>query len=141
MRNTKFKNIVSMFHDYLEEEGTKIREQIDDVQVLIDVHFPPNDEPEYGYFSISLECVLTKADFDKTDFVSFGIDVDDHDGRFTMTAEIAWGFPYSKTVERVFESPVNVNDENLLKVKNRLPFMMSRLREELLYNPKGKADD
>jgi hypothetical protein len=138
MRENKFKPIEKCFIEILEKESKLIDAEFSDVICFVDIFFPPNDEPKHGYFRIGLECTLNKADFDKTDMLYIGIDVNDHENSFEINADLSWGQPLSETVESVFSKPVDVTENNLLKIKEKLPFMFAKLREMIRDNPNGK---
>lgn len=137
MRASKFKSIEVLFADFLRTEAVRIKEDFDDVMCNVYVHYPPNDEPQYGYFCISLECILNKADLDKTDLVSLAIDIDDHNNKFKINASVSWGNPYARTIEMVFTEPVDATEKNLTIIKEKLPFLVSKFRELIRDNPNG----
>lgn len=143
MRKHKIKQIESMFRGGLEKEVSRIKADFPNVSCSVEVDYPPNDiptngEPNYRFFSISLECILENAALDRADYLSVGMDVYDFDRRFTINADVYWGNPYAKAVQKIFPEPVEMTDENLRILAGQLPNLLLRLRKELSDNPHGK---
>lgn len=139
MRQERLKPIENFFFGFLETEASRISNEFSEVLCKIHVFYPPDSEPQYGYFCISLECILHKAASENADLISMGIEVDDHDNKFKITADLSWGNPYARTIERVFVEPAEVTEENLEIIKENLPHLFVRMREEIRANPRGKA--
>ena len=137
MREEKFKPIKKLFIDYFEQEASKINADVSYANCRAYAHFPPNSEPEFGYFSMYMDCILIRADFDKSDNISLGILAYDHDDKFTINAEICWGEPSGKIEAKVFEEPVEVTEQSLAIIKEKLSDLVSKLRELMRENPDG----
>ncbi len=138
MRNKKLEPIRDLFLGALNKEADKLNRDFSYVSCQAYVHFPPNDEPEFGYFSIFLDCGLANVDLDKADNLSLCISVDDHDGKFKINADIAWGEPCYEVLSPVFEKPVNVSDASLVSIYEKLPDLILELRKQIIDYPNGK---
>jgi hypothetical protein len=126
--------------DYLKLVADQINEEFTDILCSVDV-FPPSDTAStLAGTSVSLECILQNADADNADLISLGVDIrgDTHSPR--MTVDVAWGNPYAKAVYELFPNPVAVTDENLRLVRTKMSELVSRLREEIRKNPRGKQE-
>lgn len=120
-----------MFIDFFEQESAKINKDFDYATCNIEVHFPPNDEPQYGFFSLYMSCLLIKREYEGSDNVALGILAYDWNNKFTINADICWGHPSGKLEDEVFQKDAEVTDENLSIIKERLPSMILKLREAL----------
>ncbi|MEP7038359.1 MAG: hypothetical protein ABI891_08450, partial [Acidobacteriota bacterium] len=77
-----------------------------------------------------VSCLLNKREYEGADDVALGIHVYDWNDDFTIDADICWGHPGRLEYE-IFEKPVNVTEENLNIIKERLPIMVLKLRNAL----------
>lgn len=134
MREDKFKPIKARFIEYFEQECRKINAEFRHASCNVETHFPPNDEPKYGYFSMHLSCLLHKTEFEGADNLSLHISAYDWDNKFTIDAGIGWGHPSGKIEAEVFEKTVPVNEESLSVIEEELPDLVSKLRQLLLNN-------
>jgi hypothetical protein len=128
--------IQARFRSDFEKEAASINSEFDDVLCTVDSFVSTNGD----YSMMSLGCVLGKADQDKSDSLSVGIDIELIDGQPTMTADVAWGPPFSKAVGAVFDLPVEVNEDNLDRLQTELPRLFFRNRQELRNNPRGRTN-
>lgn len=137
MRENKFKPVKDLFFDYLKQEGDKINEDFANVKCTISANFPPNDEPEYGYFLMYIDCVLENAHSDKADLLTLGISIYDQTKNLEIVTDISWGHPSGKIVDSIFKKPVEVTEEHLNTIKEKLPNLILKLRETIRENPNG----
>jgi hypothetical protein len=135
MRENKFKPIKELFIDYLKEECRKINTEFNYAKCNVETHFPPNDEPRYGSFSMYISCLLDKSEFEGSDNVALGILAYDWDNKFTINADICWGHPSGKLEAEVFAEPAPVNKKSLATIKDKLPDLVSKLRDVIRDNP------
>ena len=131
MREDKFKPIRDTFLDYFKREAAKINKDFDYATCNVEVHFPPNDSPEYGNFMMGISCLLKNKEYEGSDNVALGVNVYDWNDRFTLSADVSWGHPSGEFEDEVFENPVEVTAENINIIKKRLPDMVLKLREAL----------
>lgn len=137
MREDKFKPIKELFLNYFEQEAAKINADFDYASCRAYANFPPNDDPQFGLFSMYIDCGLNDVADDKSDNLGLGITAYDHTATLTINADICWGYPSGKIEAEVFEEPVEVTEESLAVIKERLPDLVSKLREVIRDNPKG----
>jgi hypothetical protein len=136
MREDKFKPIEKLFIDYFDEESSNINADFPYASCKTYANFPPNDEPLFGSFGLYISCILKEVDVNKTDDVSLGILAYDYDNNLTINAEICWGYP-GKIAAELFEVPVEVTEQSLAVIKEKLPDLVSKLREVIRDNPNG----
>ena|ERR1700733_6148154 len=138
MRETKFRPIVKLYFPFFEKEGEKINADFPKVHCRTYFSYPPEDAPEHGFCRIYMDCILNSVESDKSDNVGLGILIYDFDQTLTINAEISWGDPSGETEQCLFDEPVNVTEQILLEIQERLPSMVDKLREAILSNPYGK---
>jgi len=90
-----------------------------------------------GYFSLFLDCGLDNVSSDRSDNLALGIEVYDKNDTLTINSEICWGHPSPKIEAEIFEEPVEVNEESLAEIKEKLPDLVLKLREVIRDNPNG----
>jgi hypothetical protein len=139
MRSDKFKVIEAMFAEHFNTEAAKIKTEFERMDCFVGINYPPNDDPDHGFFMISLDCLMLDADVDKSDCLTVYIDVNDHNDVFTVNAGLSWASPFSKNIGEAFPENVPVSDENLKLIKEKLPDLFSKTREEIQNNPRGKG--
>lgn len=138
MREDKFKPIEELFIDYFEQEAGKINTDFNYVSCRAYANFPSNDYPSgRGYFSMFMDCLLESADLDQTDNFALGIKVYDKNDNLTINADICWGHPSAELEAEIFDEPVEVTEKTLAFIKEKLPDLVSKLREVIRDNPNG----
>lgn len=137
-REDKFKPIKELFIDYFEQEASKINSDFNYVSCRAYAHFPPNHyEVGEGFFNMVIDCLLKNATYDKTDNLALEIEAFDKNDKLTINADICWGYPYSKTEAEVYEEPVEVTEQTIAIIQEKLPSLVSKLRELIRDNPNG----
>lgn len=135
MIEDKFKIIENLFADLLKEEANKINKDFKDL-ICISYIYPPNDEQEFKNCTLGLDVVLHKADLDKADNLFLEIYIEERENALGINARVVWGSPLGK-IQSIFKYPVPVTEENLVVVKEKLPYLISKLRETIRDNPNG----
>jgi hypothetical protein len=136
-RSEKFTPIVEAFLKYFEQEAALINaEYHGKVSCRAYANFPPEDSPNHGSFTLFADCLLRGVAWDHCDGLAVGIEASDFDERVTINADLAWDV--SPSIEfQVFDDPVELNDQSLTQIKEKLPYMFKKLRELLDLNPSG----
>lgn len=137
MRINRFKPIENLFIDYFKQEADKISSDFKFVSCNAYTHFPVDENVGVGFFSMGLDCMLAEVDDDKTDAIALEIVAFDKENKLRVDVDICWGTPYGKTEAEIFEEPVEVTEESLAMIKEKLPGLVSKLRELIRDNPNG----
>lgn len=138
MRNTDYKQIEELFIHYLEGEAVKINARFDYVTCRAYAKASSRGPGEgMHYLGMYMDCLLTDAAAKKADNVALVIQISDLDGKWNINADICWGHPSGKIDAELFAEPVEVTDESLSIVKEKLPELVSKLHELIRDNPKG----
>jgi hypothetical protein len=137
MIEEKFNLIEPSITALLDEASKEINK--DFTALLCSVYvYHPNDEPKLGHYCIGLDVVLHNVYGDNSDNLFLEVFIEERDKRFGMDARSAWGYPRNKTIQWCFDKPVDVTEENLRIIQDKLPHMIEKFREEIRDNPNGK---
>jgi hypothetical protein len=136
MIEDKFELIKTLFIDFFNEEANKINKNFKDLICIVYV-YPPNSEAQFPNCALGLDVVLHNADLDKADNLCLEIYIENSKNKIFMSVKIVWGHPSGKVAGRIFERPIEVNEENLTIVREKLPNLVSKLREQIQKNPRG----
>lgn len=136
-RREKFTPIVDAFREDFKREAELINAEFDGkVSCSAYANFPPEDSPKHGSFGLFADCGLLGVAWDHCDNVAISIEGSDFDERVTICADLAWG--ESPSIDfQVFPEPVELNDQSLAQIQQKLPYMFRRLRELIRLNPCG----
>ena len=138
MREDKFKSLEKLFLDYFDREAKRITLDFADiVNCRAYASFPPNEEPQFGYFSLYIDCILKNVEEEKTDNISLGVLAYDLNDKVTMNAEICSGDPYGQIVEKAFDEPIEVNSQNSNLLEEKMPELISILRKTIKTYSRG----
>ncbi len=141
-REDNFKIFNELFLEYLEQEANNLNVEFENVSCRAYSHFPLNEDPAgIGYFTMFLDCILNGAADYHADNVALGIAAYDNDGRLTVNADVSWGEPSFKMEDSIFEDPVEVTEETLAVVRERMPTLVANLREAIRENPHGMSGE
>ena len=136
-RREKFTPIVDAFLSYFERQAALITAEFNGkVSCSGYANFPPEDSPKHGKFGLFADCALRGVPPDHCDNVAVLIVGSDFDEKVTIYADLDWG--ESPSIEfQVFPEPVELNDQSLAQIREKLPYMFRRLRELIKLNPAG----
>lgn len=137
MISNKFRQIEGLFLETFQKESDRINSDFRKVISSLYV-YPPEGQPFPRNCCIGIDVVFQDADPDKTDNICLELYIDEHNRNLEMNLSVVWGHPTGERVGRMFSEAVEVTDENLNLVQEKLPDMIEKLRQSIQSNPNGK---
>ncbi len=136
MMTDSFTLIQDLFMDYFHTENEAINRDFKHIISSIYI-YPPRVKLEPKSCCIGLDVIFRHCIGNKSDSLALELYIEDRQGLETNVT-IGWGHPTGERVGKMFTEAVEVTDENLKIIKDKLPSLIEKLRQEIKDNPNGK---